>query len=168
MRLEAIADSIYQCTCPERVTPEQISESNAWQLRNGVLTYGGFATDCLADAFESEGFSIVKDEISPDTDATIELDMPNVWYLNKGLAALTIPLYYNFLQNKQKVKDETIHSDNVTIRETFGRVGMVEVFLQSELELFLQEQHPMNFPYIQQNQIHGPSEHLLAYELIYI
>ena len=59
--------------------------------------------------------------------------MPDVWYLNKGMAALSIATYYNNIVH-QKAFEVPNFVHNLTIAKDFGRRGMVEIYIQDDLE----------------------------------
>lgn len=128
-----MSNNLFLATGDTVPTVQQMQEAAEWQQKQGVLSYGGLVTDCLADILEQKGFPVQKDEICPDDDDSIGLRMPEVWYLNKGPFALNIPLYYNFLQNKVKVYDNTITKDNMHISAKYGKTALVEIITQKNL-----------------------------------
>lgn len=109
--------------------------------RRGLLTYGGMNTDILSPTFKKLGYSPIVDAICPEDDADLELQMPNVWYLNKGDDCMSIPMYYNFLQIKVKAQDGTIHTENQKIIDEYGRVPIIEIYGQGGLETCLQREN---------------------------
>ena len=98
-----------------------------------ILTYGGLNTDILADLLSEEGYQVHQDELCPEDDEDIGLRMPDVWYLNKGAGALSIPMYYSFMQLKASVLDGTAFEENKEIVDTFGRVSLIEVYHEKKL-----------------------------------
>lgn len=98
-----------------------------------VGSYGGVNTDILYEEFKELGYDLEKEEVCPEDDELIGLRMPNFWPINQGGSCFSIAQYYNFIQQKQKMKSENFSFWNKEVRKDFGWVGIVELFNTSNL-----------------------------------
>lgn len=104
----------------------------------GLVTFGNNNIQVMQPVLEKRDlFKIEENELCFDDDKSIGLEMPNTWYLNRGTNALSISMYYNFLGFKEMVKDNVLFKKNASAFNHFGRIGVIEVYLQKPLEQFL-------------------------------
>lgn len=104
-------------------------------------TYGGVNTDILYGKFKSLGYNIEREEVCPEDDELIGLRMPNFWPINQGEYSLDIAQYYNFIQQKQRMKESGFDNWNLDIRKDYGWMGVVEIFDTSKLVKRLKEEN---------------------------
>ncbi len=103
----------------------------------GICTFGNMNTDILRPVLEKEGYLIDKNDLCFEDDLTLGLQMPDTWYLNRSVAAISISMYYNFLNYKEMAKSGVLFTKNKTAFDNFGRTGIIEVYHQDKLEEFL-------------------------------
>lgn len=102
-----------------------------------ILTFGDTNYRVFEKFFINEGHSPEPFDLCLDDDKSIGLEMPKVWYLNKGKHALSIAAYYNYLNWHGIVENKNLDTFNKNISDNYGRVSCVEVYLEKELESFL-------------------------------
>jgi len=106
-------------------------------------TYGGVNTDLLYEKFKSMGHPLEKEEVCPEDDDFIGLRMPNFWPINQGNSSISIAQYYNFVQQKERMKEENFSNWNLSVRKDYGWVGLIEIFdLGNLVKRLKEEDHP--------------------------
>jgi len=103
----------------------------------GLATFGNISTEILRPELERANFRIEKNDLCFEDDLTLGLQMPETWYINRGVNALSTSMYYNFLNFKEMAKSEVLFTKNKAASEQYGRIGIVEIYLQDRLEEFL-------------------------------
>lgn len=103
----------------------------------GVVTFGFQNSEILRPILEQKGFYVENNDLCFEDDLSIGLQMPDTWYLNRGTSALSISMYYNFLGFKNFAEKGTLFTVNKPVYDIYGRVAMIEVYMQTELEKFL-------------------------------
>ncbi len=116
---------------------DSIQKNLIFLADNGVCTFGNISTDILRPILEDEGFIIENNDLCFQDDLTIGLQMPDTWYLNRSAAAISISMYYNFLNFKEMAKGGVLFTKNKEAFDHFGRTGIIEVYMQNTLEDFL-------------------------------
>lgn len=103
----------------------------------GILTFGDTNFRVFEKYFTEKGYNPKPLDLCLDDDKSIELEMPKVWYLNKGKHALSIATYYNYLNWYGIVENKNLATFNKKIAEDYGRISCVEIYLEDELKFFL-------------------------------
>ena len=62
--------------------------------------------------------------------------MPKTWYLNKGKHALSIAMYYNYLNFHGIVENKNLGTFNEKIAKEYGRIACIEVYQEEDLKLY--------------------------------
>lgn len=130
-KLTHLEDEIYSISFKQEVNVDKIQRNLLDLADNGLVTFGHINTEILP--FEN----VERNDLCLFDDQTLELEMPNTWYLNKGTNALSISMYYNFLNYKEMVKKNQLFTKNSEIANIYGRVAMIELYRQSDIEDFL-------------------------------
>lgn len=102
-----------------------------------VLTFGDTNYRVFEKYFTEKGYNPEPLDLCLDDDKSIGLEMPKVWYLNKGKHALSIATYYNYLNWHGVVENKDLITFNKKIAENYGRISCIEVYLEDELKSFL-------------------------------
>lgn len=110
------------------------------EARN-ILTFGDTNYRVFEKFFINKGYNPESLDLCLDDDKSIGLEMPKVWYLNKGKHALSIATYYNYLNWHGIVENKNLDTFNKHISNDYGRVACVEVYLEKELKSFLDVQN---------------------------
>lgn len=106
-----------------------------------ILTFGDTNYRVFEKFFVEKGYNPEPLDLCLDDDKSIGLEMPKVWYLNKGKHALSIATYYNYLNWHGIVENKNLGTFNKNISDDYGRVACVEVYLEKELKSFLDVQN---------------------------
>lgn len=136
-KLEHHSGNIFIAQYGKHINVDEIQKNLIFLADTGVCTFGNMNTDILRPILENEGYEIDSNDLCLEDDLTLGLQMPDTWYLNRSVAAISISMYYNFLNYKEMVKGGVLFTKNKTAFDTFGRIGIVEVYLQDTLEEFL-------------------------------
>lgn len=131
------SNNIYVVRFDQNVNVDQIQPNLLYLADKGVSTFGNISTEILRPQLEKEGFNIEKNDLCFDDDLSLELQMPQTWYVNRGTNAISTAMYYNFLNFKEMAKAGVLFTKNKEASEKYGRIGIVEVYLQNKLEEFL-------------------------------
>jgi len=102
-----------------------------------ILTFGDTNYRVFEKYFIEKGYNPEPLDLCLDDDKSIGLEMPKVWYLNKGKHALSIATYYNYLNWHGVVENKNLMTFNKKIAEDYGRISCIEVYLEDELRSFL-------------------------------
>jgi hypothetical protein len=102
-----------------------------------ILTFGDTNYRVFEKFFMDKGYNPKPLDLCLDDDKSIGLEMPNVWYLNKGKHALSIATYYNYLNWHGIVENKNLDTFNKEIFNDYGRISCIEVYLEKELKSFL-------------------------------
>ena len=130
-RLVNLENGIYSISLNRTVDVDKIQRNLLDLADNGLVTFGHINTEILP--FEN----VERNDLCLFDDKTLGLEMPNTWYLNKGTNALSISMYYNFLNYKEMVKQNQLFTKNSEIADIYGRIAMIELYWQSDIEDFL-------------------------------
>lgn len=134
-------EMLYSITASEHADIDNVQKQKLFLADKGVATFGTINTELLKPILEKEGHTVERSDLCLTDDQTLGLEMPHTWYMNRGANAISIPMYYNFLYYKEMAKENTLFTKNASIAEKYGRIGMIEVYLQHELESFLKERN---------------------------
>lgn len=102
-----------------------------------ILTFGDTNYRVFEKFFIEKGYDPKALDLCLDDDKSIGLEMPKVWYLNKGKHALSIAAYYNYLNWHGIVENKNLETFNKKIADDYGRIACIEVYLEEELKSFL-------------------------------
>jgi len=108
-----------------------------------ILTFGDTNFRILETFFKNNNYVPVPLDLCFDDDKSIGLEMPNTWYLNKGKHALSIAMYYNYLNFHGIVENKNLETFNASIVRDYGRLAALEIYLEDEL-----------IPFLNKNNIH--------------
>lgn len=133
MQVIKLEEGIFEVVAPRVVDADQIHADLLFMERAGMLTFGDQTTRILVDKFQELGYTIELTDLCFDDDLSLGLQMPETWYLNRGLYALSISMYFNFLNYKEMAKAGHLYTKNVDVAEDFGRIAAVEVYMANEL-----------------------------------
>lgn len=139
-RIERIDEEIFRFKVSEDIGEKdliRILTDFTTVFPKGVLTYGDINTETLVEQIQARDYAVQRSALCMDDDRSLGLEPPNTGYLNKGDHALSISMYYNFLQFKVGAQNGELFKRNTEIGEEFGRIAMIEVFLEDKLETFL-------------------------------
>lgn len=125
---------IFEVVAPRIVDADRIHDDLSFLHRAGMLTFGDQTTRILFDEFQRLGYSVTLTDLCLEDDVSIGLQMPETWYLNCGLYAPSISMYFNFLNFKEMAKVGALYARNAEVVRDFGRIAAVEVYVQSELQ----------------------------------
>jgi hypothetical protein len=129
-KLIHLEGNIYQATFTKEVDVDRIQRNLLDIADNGLVTFGHINTEILPF------INVERNDLCLFDDQTLDLAMPNTWYLNKGTNALSISTYYNFLNYKEMAKAGKLFTKNAQIANQYGRIAMIELYWQSEVEEF--------------------------------
>ena len=130
-KLIHLENNIYSVTLTKEVDVDNIQRNLLNIADSGLITFGHINTEILP--FEN----VEHNDLCLFDDQTLGLEMPNTWYLNKGTNALSISMYYNFLNYKEMAKQNRLFTKNSEIADRYGRIAMIELYWQTEVEDFL-------------------------------
>lgn len=133
-----IQQNIYSAKLTREVNVDKIQRNLLNLADNGLVTFGHINTEILP--FEN----VERNDLCFFDDQTLGLSMPDTWYLNKGTNALSISMYYNFLNYKEMAKENRLFTKNAEIIRNYGQVAIIELYWQSEVEEFFAKN---NIPY---------------------
>jgi hypothetical protein len=102
-----------------------------------ILTYGDTNYRVFEKFFEQNEYTPEPLDLCLEDDKSIGLEMPKVWYLNKGKHALSIAMYYNYLNWHGVVENKNLKTFNQKIAKDYGRISCIEVYLEKDLKHFL-------------------------------
>jgi hypothetical protein len=134
MYVAKIEDGIFEITASRTVDADRIHADLSFMERQGMLTFGDQTTRILESQLKRAGHRPQLTDLCFEDDLSIGLQMPKTWYLNRGLYALSISMYFNFLNYKEQAKAGELYTKNAEVVEDFGRIAAVEVYLERELE----------------------------------
>ena len=103
----------------------------------GILTFGDTNFRVLKNFFVDNGYNPESLDLCLEDDESIGLEMPKTWYLNKGKHALSIAMYYNYLNFHGIVENKNLGTFNEKIAKEYGRIACIEVYQEEDLKLFL-------------------------------
>jgi len=101
-----------------------------------ILTFGDTNYRVFEKFFTEKGYDPKSLDLCLDDDKSIGLEMPKVWYLNKGKHALSIATYYNYLNWHGIVENKNLTTFNKKISDEFGKISCIEVYLEKDLTSF--------------------------------
>jgi len=130
-KLIHLENNIHSVTLTREVNVDKIQRNLLDIADKGIITFGHINTEILP--FEN----VERNDLCLFDDQTLGLEMPNTWYLNKGTNALSISMYYNFINYKEMAKQNQLFTKNSEIADSYGRIAMIELYWQTELEDFL-------------------------------
>ncbi len=136
-KIQHYAGNIFISQYGKDVDVDKIQRNLIFLADAGVCTFGNLNTDILLPVLENEGYLIEKNDLCLEDDLTLGLQMPDTWYLNRGVGAISISMYYNFLNYKEMAKNGVLFVKNKSAFDQFGRIGIIEVYMQDKLEEFL-------------------------------
>lgn len=102
-----------------------------------ILTFGDMNFRVFEKYFNKLGYNPEKVDLCFDDDKSIGLELPNTWYLNKGKHALSIAMYYNYLNFHAIVENRDLNTFNKNISDKYGKTACIEVYFEEELKQFL-------------------------------
>lgn len=112
---------------------DRIHSDLSFMEQEGMLTFGDQTTRILSDEFHKEGYTVELTDLCYEDDLSIGLQMPDTWYLNRGLYGVSISMYFNFLNYKEMAKDGELYTRNLAIAKNFGRIAAIEVYVEKDL-----------------------------------
>jgi hypothetical protein len=136
-KLEHYAGNIFIAQYGKEIDVDLIQKNLIFLADKGVCTFGNISTEILRPILEDNNFKIERNDLCFEDDLTLGLQMPDTWYLNRGSGAISISMYYNFLNYKEMAKGGVLFTKNKEAFDSYGRTGIVEVYLQDNLEKFL-------------------------------
>jgi len=136
-KLKNYAGNIFIASYGKDVEVDSIQKNLIYLSDNGLCTFGNISTEILRPKLELNNFKIEKSDLCFEDDLSLGLQMPDTWYLNRGSSAISISMYYNFLNYKEMAKGGVLFTKNKDAFETYGRTAMIEIYLQDNLERFL-------------------------------
>lgn len=134
MQIVKVEDKIFEVTASRVIDADRIHGDLSFMEHAGMMTFGDQTTRILNDEFIKCGYSVELTDLCYDDDLSIGLQMPETWYLNRGLYALSISMYFNFLNYKELAKVQRLYSVNAEVARDFGRIAAVEVYLEEDLK----------------------------------
>lgn len=137
MRVIKIEEGLFEVTASRVVDADRIHHDLSFMEQAGMLTFGDQTTRVLSDLFEKRGFPVDQTDLCFDDDMSIGLEMPATWYLNRGLYAISISMYFNFLNYKEMAKAGILYTKNAEVVEEFGRIAAVEIYIENDLRTSL-------------------------------
>lgn len=105
--------------------------------KSKILTFGDTNFRVLEKYFKRNRYKPELLDLCFDDDKSIGLEMPRTWYLNKGKHALSIAMYYNYLNYHGVVETKNLDTFNSAISDNYGRLACIEIYLEDELKKFL-------------------------------
>jgi len=139
MRVAKIDEGMFEITASRVVDADQIHADLSFMERQGMLTFGDQTTRILHAELSDAGYDTQLTDLCFEDDASIGLQMPETWYLNRGLYAVSISMYFNFLNYKEMAKAGELYSKNADAAKDFGRIAAVEVYMEEDLKSALRE-----------------------------
>jgi len=133
MRVAKVGNRLFEVTASRVVDADKIHADLSYMEKRGMLTFGDQTTRVLSDTFEKRGYELAQTDLCYPDDLSIGLEMPATWYLNRGLYALSISMYFNFLNYKEMAKAGELYEKNASISQDFGRIAAIEVYLEQDL-----------------------------------
>ncbi|MDA8611353.1 hypothetical protein N9L18_00615 [Candidatus Pacebacteria bacterium] len=100
----------------------------------GISTFGNLNTEILRNHLEQQGRVLERTDLCLPDDVSIGLQMPDTSYLNRGTNAISIAMYYNFITFKEMSKEGRLFTKDKEVFDELGRIGVIEVYLQKNLE----------------------------------
>lgn len=136
-KLKHYAGNIFIAQYGMEIDIDSIQRNLLFLADNGLCTFGNISTEILRPILEIKNFKIENNDLCLEDDLTLGLQMPDTWYLNRGVGAISISMYYNFLNYKEMAKSNVLFAKNKDAFDLYGRTGIIEVYLQNDLEKFL-------------------------------
>lgn len=133
MRVIKLAPRIFEVTTSRVVDADKIHTDLSFMEQAGMVTYGDLTTRVLAESLEQRGYTPTLTDLCYDDDKSLGLEMPNTWYLNRGMNALSISMYFNFLTLKEMAKAGVLYSRNEAIAAEYGRIAAIEIYIEKDL-----------------------------------
>ncbi len=134
MKIVMKEPGIFEMVAPRNVNVDRIHDDLAFLQHQGMLTFGDLTTRILHDQFVDLGYPIQLTDLCYEDDKSIGLQMPETWYLNRGLYAPSISMYFNFLNYKEMAKEGELYVRNAEVATKFGRITAMEIYIQSDLQ----------------------------------
>lgn len=134
MYVAKIEDCMFEITASRTVDADKIHADLSFMERQDMLTFGDQTTRILESQLTRAGYRPQLTNLCFEDDLSIGLQMPETWYLNRGLYALSISMYFNFLNYKEQAKAGELYTKNSNIVRDFGRIAAIEIYLEHELE----------------------------------
>jgi hypothetical protein len=145
MRIVKLEENIFEVTASRVVDADCIHGDLLFMEQAGMLTFGDQTTRILYDEFVKRGYSVELSDLCYDDDLSIGLQMPETWYLNRGLYAASISMYFNFLNYKEQAKSGCLYSTNSEVVREYGRIAAIEVYIESDLRKQLDKSNKRYF-----------------------
>jgi len=127
-------EGIFEVVASRIVDADKIHADLSFLHRAGMLTFGDQTTRILHDEFTRLGYPVELTDLCLEDDLSIGLAMPDTWYLNCGLYAPSISMYFNFLNYKEMAKEGELYTRNARVARDYGRIAAIEVYIQSDLQ----------------------------------
>ena len=116
---------------------DEYYENLVFLEKKNILTFGDTNFRVFDKFFIKNRYKPELLDLCLDDDKSIGLERPKTWYLNKGKHALSIAMYYNYLNFHGIVENKNIETFNFKIAKKYGRVACIEVYLEDDLKQFL-------------------------------
>jgi len=139
VRVTKVDKGVFEITASRVVDADQIHADLMFMERQGMLTFGDQATRILQAELLDAGYDVQLTDLCFDDDLSIGLQMPETWYLNRGPYAVSISMYFNFLNYKEMAKAGELYSKNASAAKDFGRIAAIEIYIEEDLKSVLRE-----------------------------
>jgi hypothetical protein len=146
MQVVKLEDRIFEVTASRMVDADRIHEDLSFMEQAGMLTFGDQTTRILADEFRKREYDVELTDLCYEDDLSLGLQMPETWYLNRGLYAISISMYFNFLNYKEMAKDGQLYAKNAEVARDFGRIAAIEIYLEDDLQKQLRDKRYFGTP----------------------
>lgn len=138
MKIEKIENKIIKVIIEEKdYNLDEYYDNLIYLEREDILTFGDTNFRIFEKFFQENGYKPELLNLCIDDDKSIGLEMPATWYLNKGKHALSIAMYYNYLNFRGILEFKEMDTFNKKIVKDYGRTACIEVYLEKELKHFL-------------------------------
>jgi hypothetical protein len=133
MQVVKVEEGIFEVTASRMVDADRIHKDLSFMEQLGMLTFGDQTTRILADDFKRKGYRVELTDLCYEDDLSLGLQMPETWYLNRGIYSISISMYFNFLNYKEMAKVSQLYSRNAELTREFGHIAAIEVYLEDDL-----------------------------------
>ncbi len=138
MRIERLAEKLVRVVVNEKDYNLDEYFDNLFFLESkNILTFGDSNFRIFEKYFLDNGYNPEMLDLCLDDDKSIGLEIPSTWYLNKGKHALSIAMYYNYLNFHGIIEKKNLKTFNKKIAKDYGRIACIEVYDEAELKSFL-------------------------------
>lgn len=139
MRVSKVQDRLFEVIASRTVDADAIQGNLQFLEGVGILAFGDQTSRILQPSFEAAGHVIELTDLCFEDDKSIGLEMPTTWYLNRGIHALSISMYFNFLNYKEMAKAGVLYSRNASAANAYGRIAAIEIYVESDLRAALSD-----------------------------